>query len=165
MDPLLPVILMFSLLALLLLGVLIAAFRQSRRVHRQRYTILKWPLLAFSLLFLAPTGGQAQAPRGPVTLLWEAPLAPEPPKAAPPIDGYHVYRVEVPQTAYQRIGSTATAVRTYADSDRESGKAYSYYITAYNRRGESVPSNIVTDSLFDVPGPPVGASMITIIVQ
>jgi hypothetical protein len=60
--------------------------------------------------------------------------------------GYRVYRSGVDRLGFQRLAQVPAATTTYADTGAACG--YAYFVTAYNARGESLPS---TSSFYSPP--------------
>lgn len=58
-------------------------------------------------------------------------------------DGFYIYR-SIDGVNFTQIATTAKNVSKYTDKDVPVGHQVSYYVTAYNKWGESGPSNILT---------------------
>lgn len=71
----------------------------------------------------APANLQAAATRAEVSLIWDA-------NSEPDLAGYHVYRSEVPHTAYRRLTPQPIRGATYADRTVARGTTYYYVVTA-----------------------------------
>ncbi len=70
-----------------------------------------------------PRGLQGAASRAEVSLIWD-------PNDEPDLRGYHLYRSEVPGTAYRRITAEAIRATTFVDRAVARGTTYHYVITA-----------------------------------
>ena len=83
-----------------------------------------------------------------VLLDWEGPSQ----DGGAVVSGYRVYRGTVNQ-AWEFLAAVAQTM--YSDMEVENGESYSYRVTALNRVGESLPSEVVTARPVGPPGSPL----------
>lgn len=71
------------------------------------------------------------------------------------VDGYYLYR-QADEKDWEKVGriSDASAAGTEDTSELEDGRFYQYYLSAYDARGETGPSNMVKAKTKDLPLPP-----------
>jgi len=93
----------------------------------------------------APTNLTATAGNNLVTLAWSAPS-----QGTPPFN-YNVWREDPGSSTFNNIRSGVTG-SPWPDTMALNGLTYSYYLTASNAGGQSLPSNTVTVTL--IPNPP-----------
>ena len=76
-------------------------------------------------------------------------------QSSPNVDGYYLYRQEDGKN-WEKVDriNDATAGRTEDTSELEDGRFYQYYLSAYDAKGETGPSNLIRAKTKDLPRPP-----------
>ena len=71
------------------------------------------------------------------------------------VDGFYLYR-QADGMNWEKVGriNDAAAVRTEDTSELEDGRIYQYYLSAYDAKGETGPSNLVKAKTKDLLRPP-----------
>jgi ABC-type transport system substrate-binding protein len=103
----------------------------------------------------APTGLQAAAGNGQITLTWTAPAN----NSGSPITGYKIYRGL--SSGSETLETTVGNVTTFTDTGLTNGQAYYYTVSAVNGLGEGAKSaeQTATPHGASIPGFPAGITL------
>jgi hypothetical protein len=108
----------------------------------------QYPLVSYPGTHLnTPENFSIEVDEGEVKMTWDRPSGP----VFPVLKGFHIYRNRTGNKTLTRM-DIESGKRSHTDRMVSFGDEYNYWITSYNSREESDPSEVLTTFIFDRPG-------------